>query len=187
MDINTITVQDFKSLFRKDFPYLPVYDATKIYNSGAETYQPVDELFYKSILNGPAGVAPPDANKWQQYDDDIDNYVQDDDITRAFAEAKTLYNQAFFPTDESQKLGFLYMAAMFLYNDIRASGGGGPAFAVTSRSVGSVSESYGVPKTYLENPQYAMYIQSPYGLKYLAMVLPRMIGNVAAVCGTTRP
>lgn len=191
MDLNAITVADFKSRFFRDFPYLPVYSADKLYNTGALVYYSVTELFYTALVDGLEGVAPnSDPTKWELTAGNIDDYVLDQDITNAFAEAKMGLNQGLFATDDDITLGYLYLTAHYLCNDLRASRAGLAAIGammVQSRSVGSVSETYAIPQGYLDSPVYAFYLTSAYGLKYLAMVIPALAGNVVAVLGTTRP
>lgn len=151
MDLNTITVSDFKAFFRRDFPYLPS-----------------DPLSYC----------------------DADEYVLDSDIQKAFMEAQILFNQALFGSNADITLVYLYLTAFFLVNDIGTAGAGLSStggFPVSSRTVGSVSESYEIPKAYVDNPTYSFYAKNGYGLKYLNLVLPMLVGNVGAVYGGTRP
>lgn len=190
MDLSTVTIADFKALFYRDFPYLPNYDNAALYNTGDVVYYPTTKLFYKAKVNGVTGILPTDNTKWEETPQSIDNYIQDQDITRAFSEAQISLNQTLFSSDPNIKLGYLYMTSHYLVNDIRASMAGiagSAAFIMTSRSVGSVSESYGIPSSFMDNPLYSFFSTSAYGLKYLSMVLTRMVGNVVAVCGTTRP
>jgi hypothetical protein len=190
VDLSTITVADFKAHFRRDFPYLNEYDNAALYNSGSRVYYASTELFYDCLLNGTTGIEPAEGANWTVVADDIYNYILDEDIEKAFQEAQIVFNQSLFGTDAQITLGYLYLAANYLVNDIRASQSGlsgKGAFSVTSRSVGNVSESYGIPEAYLNNPVYQFYTQSPYGLKYLSLVLPQLVGNVGAVFGATRP
>jgi hypothetical protein len=121
---------------------------------------------------------------------DID-IVQDVDITNAFADASILLNQSLFSTDESITSGYLLLTAHFLCTNIKAASGGvnsgGSGFPVVSRAVGSVSESYQIPDAYKNSPILAQYTSTAYGLRYLALVLPMLIGNVIAIQGATRP
>lgn len=153
MNLDSITVDDFKSLFFRDFQYLP---------------------------SDPSGLSPDQKLK----------YVWDQDITRAFSEARILFNQGLFGTDDQIKMAFLYLAAHYLVTDLKTaasgSGGGGGAGVLTGRTVGNVSESYEVPQAYKDNPAFALLSRTGYGLKYLSLVIPRLVGNVAAVCGATR-
>jgi hypothetical protein len=190
MDLTTITVADFKDLFYRDFPYLPEYDNVELYNAGDRVYYSTTKLFYDCTVNGTIGITPGTASNWEQVDDDILNYIQDGDITRAFREARVNLNQALYGSDDTIELAYLYLTAHYLVNDIRAGLSGISAqgsFPVASKSVGSVSESYGIPASYTTDPILSFYTQSAYGLKYLSLTLPAMRGNVVSVCGATRP
>lgn len=190
MDLSTITIDDFKTLFRRDFAFLPVYSNTKLYNIGNRVYYTTTELFYDCKVDGTVGVLPTVTTNWTRVIDDIDNYVQDTDITRAFSEAQVVFNQALFTTDADITLAYLYLTAHYLVNDLRAALGGltgGPVMPVTGRSVGNVSENYGIPQTYLDDPLLAFYVGSPYGLKYLSLTIARLRGNMYAVAGATQP
>lgn len=193
MDVTTITVQQFQTQFRRDFPYLDTitYSGSALYNTGQEVYYPTTQLFYTALQNGITGVTPDsDSSKWQLTNDDIDNYIQDADITNAFAEAQVVFNQALFGDDPTITLAYLYVAAHFLCNDIRASQAGigsSASFPVNSRSVGSVSEAYTIPEAYTSDPVLAFYTSSSYGMKFLAMALPNMRGNMVSVYGGTNP
>jgi hypothetical protein len=192
MDLNDITVQDFKNQFWRVFPFLPEYDNTKLYNAGIRVYYPPTELFYDCTVNGTQGILPTDTDNWVFVTgDSIENYVLDSDVEAAFAEAKVTFNQSLFSTDDEIKLGFLYLAAHYLSNDLKAAMGGatGGGFAglLTSRSVGNVAESYGIPQAYMNDPILSFLTGSPFGLKYLSMVLPLLRGNVRVVCGRTLP
>ena len=190
MDLSTITIADFKAQFRRDFPYLPVFDISALYNTGAKVYYTTTALFYTAKNDGVTGIFPTVTSSWQQVSDSTDNYILDADITAAFSEALVNFNQSLFNSDAQIRLCYLYLAAHYLSIDIRNSRSGIAAvgaFPVQSRSVGSVSESYAIPAKYMQTPLYAMYSQTGYGMKYLSLVLPRLIGNVVTVDGATQP
>lgn len=193
VDVTTISVAQFEAQFFRDFPYLDAitYNAQALYNTGAEVYYPTTQLFYCALVDGITGIAPnSDATKWQKTPDNIANYIQDQDITNAFTEAQVLFNQGLFGSDGQITLAYLYLTAHFLCNDIRASQAGIASTAqmpVQSRSVGSVSETYGIPEQYLKSPTLAFYGNSAYGLKYVQMALPKLIGNMAALCADANP
>lgn len=190
VDLSTITVQDFKDQFPRDFPYLPEYDNAALYNIGGRVYYSTTLLFYDCTVNGTTGVLPTDTNNWDQVSDSIDNYVQDSDIERAFLEAQANFNQSLFSSDAQIIQGYLYLTAHYLVMDLRNALSGldsASSFPVNSRSVGSVSESYTVPDVYQNNPTYSYFAQSGYGLKYLSLIYIRTVGNVNVVCGSTTP
>lgn len=120
----------------------------------------------------------------------LDAYVFDFDITKAFSEADLLLNQALFSSDANITLGYLYLTAHYLANDMRTAQAGiesTASFPVSSRSVGSVAEAYQIPDSYKDNPSLAFYTTTGYGMKYLSMVLPATVGNIGAICGGTNP
>lgn len=197
MDLTTVTVQQFMSQFSRDFPYFDSiqYNPTQVYNIGDEVFYAPANLFYQSLVDGQTGVNPQagaaaNPQTWIKYADSADNWVQDQDILNAFAEAQVCFNQGLFGNPAQVLLGYLYMTAHYLCNDLKAARGGvnsSASFPVTSRSVGSVSEAYAIPAAYTSNPIYAMYTQTAYGMKFLAMALPNMTGNMAAVFGGAQP
>lgn len=120
------------------------------------------------------------------------DFVQDQDITNAFQDAQYALNQALFGTDANITLAYLYLTAHFLCQAISSAegginGGSAGAFPVASRSVGSVSESYQIPDAYKDSPVLAGYAQTSYGIRYLQMILPKLVGNMTAVYGGTNP
>lgn len=191
MDLTTVTVQDFKDLFTRDFPYLPEWSATQIYNNDAIVYYSTTLLFYQANQNAvPVGTVPTNGSFWNDYEDDIFNYVLDSDITKAFAEAQINLNQALFGSDAQVELGYLYLTAHYMVMDIRGAQKGIEStgeFAVSGRSVGSVSENYVIPDAYKDSPFLGYLAKTSYGQKYLSLIMPNLVGNVNAVCGATNP
>lgn len=118
------------------------------------------------------------------------SYVLDSDITRAFMEAQAVFNQGLFDSDQTITLAYLYLTAHYLVNDLRAAQdalGSTGAFPVNSRSVGNVSESYTIPQRYIDSPSLFYFTSSAYGMKYLSILVPNLVGNVFPVCGGTNP
>lgn len=116
--------------------------------------------------------------------------VSDAEIARAMAEAGMNYNEAMLTECESKKIIFAYLTAYYLVVDINnantqgASNNGG---LLTYRQVRNVAESFKVPKWVEENPMLSQFAQNGYGLKYLTMIYPYLIGNVGIVGGATLP
>lgn len=191
IDVTTITVAQFKAQFTRGFPYLPVYDPAALYNIGNEVYYQTSQLFYNCILNGTTGIVPTNATNWTQTPDDVANWVQDSDITNAFAEAISVFNYGLYGDDQTITLAFLYLTAHFLAADLRAAIAGGimasANLPVSSRSVGSVSEAYDVPQEYKDSPIFAQYATTYYGTKWLAMTLPATVGNMFSVGNPSHP
>lgn len=143
-DVNTVTVEYFKSVFSRDFPYLPQpSEYAQCCECSEETNQ--------------------------------QDYVLDTDILRAFEEAKGSFNPSLFLNDSTAKLYFCYVAAHYLVMDLNNAMNSlsmGFNGMVSSKSVGSVSESYAIPQWLMNSPQYAMFAQTGYGRKYLMHIAP---------------
>jgi len=189
MDLSTITAQDFKDNFFRDFPYLITWQAADTYVLSNEVYYLPTKQFYRCAVASTTDL-PTVTASWTLIVDEVFNYVLDADIAKAFAEAKIVFNQGLFGTDDEITLGYLYLTAHYLANDINAAQqgvAGAGSFSVASRSVGNVSESYAIPEAYTSDPILAFFAKSSYGLKYLSLVMPKLVGNMIAIGGTTQP
>lgn len=116
--------------------------------------------------------------------------VRDADITKAIAQAAVNFNAALFDDQATYTLCFLWLAAHYLVIDLRAASqgvAGNFSWLQTSKSVGSVSESFTIPQRILDNPYFALIAQTPFGAKYLSLILPQLTGNVYVVGGATLP
>ncbi len=118
--------------------------------------------------------------------------VTDTDIAQAYQLTNEFINETFFKNQGSYNIGYFNLAAHYLVTAIQVSGAGlyvtGAMGGIeTSKSVGSVSQSFQIPEIYLKNPMYASFTGTPYGLRYLQMISPYMIGRMAYVRGSTRP
>lgn len=119
-----------------------------------------------------------------------DGQVSDVDITRAMMEANMNFNEDMFDTDEDKKLILLYLTAYYLVvdmNNINTQGASNNGGLVTYRQVRNVAESFKVPKWIEENPMFSQFAQNGYGLKYITMMYPYLIGRVGIVGGATLP
>lgn len=115
-------------------------------------------------------------------------YVTDSDITKAYTEASMNFNPGLFSTDAELKMCYLYLSAHYLVNDLQTSAAGVSStgyFAVNSRSVGSVSESYTIPEWMMADPILGAFSTTRYGQKYLSLIKPLLVGNVTVYMGGT--
>ncbi len=121
---------------------------------------------------------------------DADKYVLDADIDKAFIEAQAVFNQSLFGEDQFIRQAYYYLTAHYLCNDMKAAASGidsAGSFPVSARTVGSVSETYQIPQRYIDDPQLVFYTGSSYGMKYLSLALPALVGNIGTVQGWTTP
>lgn len=124
------------------------------------------------------------------YGSDPNTSVLDSDITKAFGQTNVNINQALFSNQEDYTIGYMFLAAHWLVIDLRMSSqgiSGAYSWVTTSKSVGSVSESFQIPERIMANPELAMLTQTNYGAKYLQLLLPRLTGQMFNVFGSTRP
>lgn len=169
----------FLNLFQGTFvPFLlPYFVEDKAYFKDDVVF--IEPNFYKCLKDG-ITTAPPSEN-WVLENDSTDNYIQNSDIERAFLEAKVNFNPSFFKDDETAQMVFYYLAAHYLVIDIRNRQN---PFATgfidftRSKSVGSVSESYGIPQWMLNNQILGAYSQTGFGRKYLSLIQPYLVGNI---------
>ena len=190
--LDTIAIQEFKDQFFRDFLYLPTWLVTTTYNTGDKVYYDVNGLFYTCQNDGVIGVLPTNITDWTAYTDSKLDYIQDIDITKAFTEAKISFNEALVEDTNGDcvnvKHTFYYLVAHYLVQDIQASLQGLEStgnYNVSARSVGSVSETYSIPEAYTKDPILNYYTKTSYGLKYLNIIYPAMIGNVGVAYGRT--
>lgn len=116
------------------------------------------------------------------------DYVTDTDITKAMTEADINFNFGLFGDDTSAQVCFLYLTAHYLVNDLQTAVDGvhgAGYFAVASRSVGSVSESYAIPEWMTSDPVLGAFATTRYGQKYLSLIKPMLLGNVQVYAGST--
>lgn len=190
LDLSTVTPTDFKAQFFRDFPYLPVYSNTATYAFGAFV-QYTDGNFYQCLSNNTVGIPCTNVQSWVQVPcETVNDFVLDQDINNAFNEAIVLFNPALWDTDAIEKMAYLYLTAHFMVTDIRRANQGlssRPEFVVSNRTVGSVTETYELPDRYKNNMILNGYLKTGYGMKYLDLLLPNLVGNTISVCGTVNP
>jgi len=182
--IQALTPEDFKNQFWRDFTFVDTWLVGTTYNTGNQVFYDVNKRFYQCLNDGVIGTLPTVTTDWKE----ISNVglVSDLDITNAYAEACITFNDALFDDDDDIVLGYLYLAAHYLVNDLNAGGQNSSQVGfANSRSVGNVSEGYAIPDWQLKSPIYSFYTKSSYGLKYLNMITARLTGNVASVEGAT--
>ena len=193
MDENTINIgndivvstTDFQNLFTRDFPYLPVYVEGKAYFTNDIVYY--EPNFYQSLVDNNTEL-PTNTTNWQVINDSVNNYIQDSDIERAFAEAKVNFNPNLFTDDTTATMVFLYLAAHYLVIDLNNAANPlamGFIGFTQSKSVGSVSQSFALPDFVTKNAALSQYMQTGYGAKYVSLIYPYLIGNVLLIKGKT--
>jgi hypothetical protein len=180
-----LTTEDFKSYFYKgEFVYSSIWDNETVYNSGDIVFYKGDN--WKSLIEDNVNNQPSFVNEdiWELLNNSL--HVMDEDIEKAFLQASGNFNKKLFANDEDVgKMAFLMLTAHYIIQDYNMLTGNSQVGIMTSKGVGGVSASYGIPEAYLKNPLYNYLSNTPYGLKYLSYICNRSIGNVFIVKGKT--
>lgn len=124
------------------------------------------------------------------YGVDPNTSILDQDIANAYQETNVNLNPALWADQNGYTLGYLLLSAHFLVMNIRASSQGISGqfnWNQTSKSVGSVSESFDIPQRIKDNPEFAWLTKTNYGARYLMLILPQLSGQMWTAYGSTRP
>lgn len=116
--------------------------------------------------------------------------VTDTDINGALADADINMNESNFPTQISFTRGYLFLSAHCLCQTILASVEGlasQNSWLTNSKSVHDVSQDFYIPERIKEDAFLASLSTTTYGLKYLQMIMPYLVGHVAALYRVTNP
>jgi len=187
--LDTITAEDFKNYFKREFCYLPIWNNEINYKAGKIVFYDINQVFYKSLISNNINNIPNEVfEAWEEdFDIEYNDYINDTDIEKAFLQAKNMINIKIFGNNEDLlKMCFLMLSAHFLIMDLNMSNGNGASsFLMTSKSIGSVSASYGIPQKILNNPNYTYLASTQFGLKYLQYIMPQLIGNMIVLKGGT--
>lgn len=170
---DTVTIEQFKEYFQRDFPYLPLWNPIKTYWTGDIVFE--DDNFYQSLTDDNIGNEVSDTLNWKKIKGDKYAYITDEDISKAMTQARPNANEMFGATCNEKINIYLHLIAFYLVFDIKNSSTGiNSSYLGTlgSKHVGDVSESYNIPQWVTENPMYSIYSQNGYGLKYLSLISP---------------
>lgn len=181
----TVTIEQFKEYFFRDFPYLPVWNQGIIYFTGDKVYY--ENNFYKSLTDNNTSL-PTDSENWQPVKDSINNYVTDADITRAMSQAISNANERFGIDDKERIMIYLHLIAFYLVLDWQNASRGvnsGYSGLLASKSVDGVSVSYNFPQWMVNSPLYSLYSSNGYGMKYLSLIIPYLSCTILFSPGRT--
>lgn len=182
---STVTVEQFKEYFYRDFPYLPVFEPYHTYWLGDIVYD--QDNFYQSLIDNNTNDVS-DADSWKKIKGNKYDYITDEDIVKAMTQAIQIGNERFGETCVEKVNIYLHLVAFYLVMDIKnASTGVNSSFSgtVQSKSVGDVSESYAIPQWVNDNPMYSIFTQNGYGLKYLSLIAPYLACTIMFSSGRT--
>lgn len=132
--------------------------------------------------------------------------VQDSDIQRGLIDAGIMFNAGLWDTSTPLVSGgqseggiaYLYFAAHLMVINIQQMAGGlsaiprnkgvrnSPEGVAVSSGVGQANVTYQVPPPRVADNAILMdFFRTTFGQRYMAMIEPRLIGNIAVVSGST--
>lgn len=123
--------------------------------------------------------------------------IRDSDITAALVNAASLFNEVLWDT-QSLPVAYYFLSAHLLVLNVQAAGGlSGVNFGlgadnrnsgqITTKSVGSVSVTYGISQKLIDDPVLSQFMETSFGRRYLQMVSPRIVGHAISVSGPRDP
>lgn len=121
-------------------------------------------------------------------DQDNPDYVMDADINAAMAQAGGSFNTRLGAADAQMTEMYLLLSAFYLVENIKTAEKGirsQAEFLASSKSVGGVSVSYQIPEAYSQDPFLSQFTANRYGMQYLAIALPFVVGGARAIWGAT--
>lgn len=184
--LETVTIEQFKEYFNRDFPFLPLYDENKTYWKDDIVFGD-DENFYQSLIDDNTSALDV-TTAWKKIKGSKFDYVTDEDIAKAMTQAIQIGNDKFGETCTEKVNIYLHLVAFYLVMDLKnAATGVNSSFSgtVQSKHVGDVSESYAIPQWVNDNPMYSIFTQNGYGLKYLSLIAPYLACTIMFSTGRT--
>lgn len=171
--LDSITIEDFKNKYIRDFNYLPIWKNNVNYFAGDKVFYDTNKTFYLAKINN-IGVIPTTTTTWLITQDNVKLYVSDLELQNALNDAKISINTSLrFPTDDYLKKVFLTLMAHILYVALNGAGmQAGNGLFETSTSVGGIAQGYAVPSYMLKSPLWLQYSKSPYGIEYFTLIYP---------------
>jgi len=122
--------------------------------------------------------------------------VREVDIEKAIAEANILFNIGLWDSVEISKIPFLYLTAHCLVKIFNTIGGviqvgngvnSVGSFPINSKGAGGLSVNYSIPEDLANDKMLSQFLTTAYGLKYLQLLVPNLVGNMGTAVESTKP
>lgn len=142
-----------------------------------------------SVTTGGTGYTAPVVTVYGG-DDSNQKKVTDVDIQGAIQDAAFNINECLFEDQASFTRAFNYLAAHNLVETILASVEGLASqysWLTAAKSVGGINQSFQIPEMIAQDPFLASLSTTRYGLSYLRIVLPYLVGHTMALPRITNP
>lgn len=120
---------------------------------------------------------------------DPDLGVMDSDVAKAMQQCQATINSGLFQDQVAYGIGYNLLTAHNMVLNLRSSSqgiNGQFTWLQNSKAVGSVSEGITIPQRIIDNPYWAIYTKTNYGLQYMNMILPLLTGVMFTAYGPAR-
>ncbi len=114
--------------------------------------------------------------------------VRDTDVTRGITSASVNFNENLWESQAIYAEAYLLLSAHYLVTNLLNSSqglGSQANWLTNSKAVMNMSESFAIPDRIAKSPILAVYSKTGYGMTYLSLIMPRLVGNVALLQGNT--
>ncbi len=144
-----------------------------------------------TVVAGGSGYTAPSLVLTGGAGDDTDQTrVTDGDIAGAIVDASFNVNEGLFPDQATWSRAFCYLAAHCIVERLLAAGEGlrsRGSWLISSKTVGDLSESFEIPEKIKQDPFLASLSKTRYGMRYLEIIGPLLIGNMLTTFRQTPP
>ena len=116
--------------------------------------------------------------------------VMDGDILAAQLAAACNFAESLLQDQATFAYAFNLLTAHYLVTSLLSSAQGIQGqgeWVMQNKSAGNLSTAFAIPERILANPTMALLGKTRYGLQYLELMLPKLIGHVITVYGPTKP
>lgn len=114
--------------------------------------------------------------------------VRDKDINLAYTQTGLNFNPGLFAAQDGFQEAFLLLSAHFLCTNLLNSSqglGGQGEWLINQKAVGNVSASFTIPDRIAKSPFLSAIAKTSYGMTYLNIISPLLVGNMMGLCGRT--
>ena len=119
------------------------------------------------------------------------DFVRDSDVIKALTAAGVNFNCAFWMTQDEFNYAYLLKAAHFLCINLKASTQGlrgrGGEWLRQAFNVGDIGSTFQFHDRIARSRILAPLMETTYGSQYLQLIGPKLVANVRAVVGHTKP
>ena len=179
--LESFTPAKLKTQFYRILKYITPFDNTATY--AANDIVEYENNKYQATSQYTSPALPTDNTAWTLLTREAEDVFLAD-INNAANEASFVFHTAYFKDkkEDEQLFAFNYLVMHFLsydlnINSLTEQSSVGIVSSVSVGGVGSVSESFTIPEWVSKDPSMSMLASTPFGKKYIQLLLPGYARN----------